>query len=93
MSTFIYTHTDCLQHVPGPGHPESPARLKAVVDALQAARLDGVHWRDAPLGTAEQVLLIHTPAYLDWVESLRPQDGTQALEAATRSSLRAVGRP
>ena len=80
MSTLIYTHADCLQHLPGPGHPESPARLKAVVDALQAARIDGVQWRDAPLGTVEQVLLIHSPDYLDWVDSQRPQDGTQALD-------------
>ena len=80
MSTLIYTHTDCLGHQPGPGHPESPVRLKAVVDALQAARIDGVQWRDAPLGTAQQVLLIHAPSYLDWVDSLRPQDGTQALD-------------
>ena len=80
MSTLIYTHADCLQHVPGPGHPESPARLKAVVDALQAARIDGVQWRDAPLGTTEQVLLIHTPGYLEWVQSQRPEDGYQALD-------------
>ena len=80
MSTLIYTHADCLQHLPGAGHPESPARLKAVVDALQAARIDGVQWRDAPLGTVEQVLLIHTPDYLEWVDAQRPQHGTQVLD-------------
>jgi len=29
-TTWIYTHRDCLAHEPGPGHPESPARLDAV---------------------------------------------------------------
>ena len=81
MSTLIYTHTDCLDHRPGPGHPESPARLEAVLKALQGARLDGVAWRDAPLGTTDQVQLVHTPQYLRWVESLRPDDGYQALDA------------
>ncbi|MBN8492077.1 MAG: histone deacetylase family protein [Burkholderiales bacterium] len=81
MSTLIYTHTDCLEHRPGPGHPESPARLEAVLKALQGARLDGVVWGEAPLGTAAQVQLVHTPQYLRWVESLRPEDGYQALDA------------
>ena len=81
MSTLIYTPTDCLDHRPGPGHPESPARLEAVLKALQGARLDGVAWRDAPLGTTDQVQLVHTPQYLRWVESLRPDDGYQALDA------------
>jgi acetoin utilization deacetylase AcuC-like enzyme len=81
LSTLIYTHTDCLEHRPGPGHPESPARLEAVLKALQGARLDGVAWREAPLGTAEQVQLVHAPQYLRWVESLRPEDGYQALDA------------
>jgi len=81
LSTLIYTHTDCLEHRPGPGHPESPARLEAVLKALQGARLDGVVWGEAPLGTAAQVQLVHTPQYLRWVESLRPEDGYQALDA------------
>ena len=29
-STVIYTHTDCLKHEPGQGHPESPLRLRRV---------------------------------------------------------------
>ncbi|HJT97287.1 MAG TPA: histone deacetylase family protein, partial [Rhodanobacteraceae bacterium] len=30
----IYTHAACLAHDTGPGHPESPARLAAVLEAL-----------------------------------------------------------
>ena len=30
----LYTHPACLQHDPGLGHPESPARLHAVLAAL-----------------------------------------------------------
>jgi acetoin utilization deacetylase AcuC-like enzyme len=51
-----------------------------VVDALRAAPLDDVQWRDAPLGTAEQVLRVHTPSYLEWVDSMRPDDGYQPLD-------------
>ena len=35
MSTLIIHHDDCLQHDPGPGHPEQVARLDAVLGALE----------------------------------------------------------
>src|SRR5579875_329402 len=41
MSVRLYTHPACLEHDPGSGHPESPARLRvhdgAYVDAVFAA--------------------------------------------------------
>jgi acetoin utilization deacetylase AcuC-like enzyme len=79
--TVIYTHEACLEHHPGPGHPEAPARLVAVLEALRAPGVEGATWREAPLGTTDQVLLIHTPAYVDEVESLVPDEGYQALDA------------
>ena len=81
MTTLIYTHSACLDHRPGPHHPESPERLHAVLQALKAPEFADARWRDAPLGTFEQVLLIHTPDYVDNVESLSPQDGYRALDA------------
>ena len=35
MNTRIYTHEACFDHRPGPHHPESPERLRAVLDALK----------------------------------------------------------
>ena len=29
--TILYTHPDCLKHIPGQGHPERPERLQAVL--------------------------------------------------------------
>jgi len=80
MGTLIYTHRACLDHLPGPGHPESPARLVAVLEALRSPEFARAAWREAPLGTIEQLLLIHTPAYVDEVESLAPDEGHQALD-------------
>ncbi len=81
MTTLIYTHPACLDHIPGPHHPESPARLLAVLNALKAPEFSAVRWRDAPLGTREQVLLVHAPEYLEHVEALSPTKGFQALDA------------
>ena len=45
---LVYTHPSCLQHDPGPDHPESPQRLQAVLDALHAAFPARLDWRQAP---------------------------------------------
>ena len=65
MTTLIYTHEACLDHKPGSGHPESPERLKAVVKALRTPEFEAAEWRDAPMGTREQVLLVHTEDFVD----------------------------
>ena len=32
----IFTHPDCLRHDPGPDHPETPARLRVLLDRARA---------------------------------------------------------
>jgi len=81
MNTLIYTHQACFDHQPGPHHPESPARLEAVLQALKTPAFADAVWRDAPLGSYEQVLHIHTPDYVDEVKALSPRQGYQALDA------------
>jgi len=81
MTTLIYTHDDCLEHRPGPHHPESPERLRAVLAALEAPEFARARWREAPLGTREQVLLVHTPDYVASVEAMAPMEGYQLLDA------------
>lgn len=81
MSTLIYTHQACFEHRPGPHHPESPERLEAVLQALKTPEFADVTWRDAPLGTYEQVLHIHTPDYVEAVKEVAPREGYRALDA------------
>jgi acetoin utilization deacetylase AcuC-like enzyme len=96
MSTLIYTHADCLEHRPGTHHPESPQRLLAVLEALKRPAFAHLAWRDAPLGTNEQVLRVHRPHYVDEVESASPRDGYHTLDAGdtvmSPGTLRAVLR-
>jgi acetoin utilization deacetylase AcuC-like enzyme len=78
--TRIYTHADCLAHRPGPHHPESPARLEAVLGALRDADFAALDWAEAPLGTREQVLRVHDAAYVDAVEAAAPSSGYRLLD-------------
>ena len=80
-STLIYTHDACLDHRPGSHHPESPQRLLVVLEALRAPEFDHLAWRDAPLGSREQLLLVHEADYVDTVHALSPSHGLRALDA------------
>ena len=63
MSLPIFTHPSMLSHTPGAGHPESPERLRAVLDALDDARLarDRRAATQAEVGDLERV---HPAAYV-----------------------------
>jgi acetoin utilization deacetylase AcuC-like enzyme len=80
MSTLVYTHQDCFRHDPGSSHPESPARLQAVLEVLQGPAFEALAWRDAPLGTRRQAALVHDEAFVDAVADLAPASGRVALD-------------
>ena len=80
MTTIVYTHEACLEHRPGTHHPESPARLTAVLQALRAPGFASLEWREAPLGSREQVELIHDHAFVDEVARLAPASGYALLD-------------
>ena len=82
MSVAVFTHPDMLDHRPGPGHPERPERLQAVLDALDAAKL-GLDRRaaaEAPIADLER---LHPAAYVARILTAAPADGLNALDADT----------
>lgn len=98
MTTALYWHDDCLNHVTPPGHPERVARLEAIRRALAAPEFAPLDRREAPTGTREDVLLCHPGRYIDRVEAAIPDEGWVSLDADTHVSpgslaaaLRAVG--
>lgn len=80
MATWVFHHPACLGHEPGPGHPESPQRLHAVMGALRQPEFSALAWREAPLGTREQVLLVHRAGYVDAIAAAAPRSGLVALD-------------
>ena len=94
----LYTHSVCLQHDPGPGHAESPLRLRAVLQALDQDRFATVDRIEAPRATREQLLRVHTAAHIDRILSTTPDSGTVRLDedtlmspASAEAGLRAAG--
>ncbi len=72
MTLRVYTHPACLLHDTGPGHAESPQRLRAVTDALRAAFPKRLDWREAPRVSRGQLLRAHAPDLLDLVLETHP---------------------
>jgi acetoin utilization deacetylase AcuC-like enzyme len=95
----LYSHAACVAHDPGAGHPECPARLQAVLDAVSSAFPD-LPWHDAPLATRAALERVHAPALVahvldEPVHGLRRLDADTALcadspEAARRAAGAAV---
>ncbi|MCG8277791.1 histone deacetylase family protein [Stenotrophomonas sp. NLF4-10] len=68
---LVFTHAACLGHDPGIDHPESPERLRVVLDALREAFPDRLDWREAPPVKLGELARVHDRALID--DLLRPQ--------------------
>jgi len=98
MTTMLWTHEACIGHDPGSHHPESPARLKAVLAALDAQEFDSVERCAAPEAELGEIELAHPAAYVEQVLAAIPKEGRLGFDPDTyvspgsrEASLRAVG--
>jgi len=95
----LYTHPACLQHDPGPDHAERPARLRAVLQALDHDRYAALDRVEAPRATREQLLRVHSAGHVDHIlASAPPEGGAYRLDVDTvmsagsvEAALRAAG--
>ncbi|MCC5810108.1 MAG: histone deacetylase family protein, partial [Ectothiorhodospiraceae bacterium] len=83
MSTWLITHPSCLEHDTGPGHPESSARLQAVLDRLSRDDFATLARHEAPEATREQLGRVHDPAYVDAILRRIPTSGLQEIDGDT----------
>jgi acetoin utilization deacetylase AcuC-like enzyme len=98
MTTLLFTHPACLEHDPGRHHPESAARLRAVLDALgdpEFARLDR---REAPEAALEDLRRVHPRPHVERLLRAVPMSGHVGIDADTvlspasgGAALRAAG--
>jgi len=71
-SVRVFSDPGMLAHVNGPGHPEGPERLTAVLDALDALAVTPVRPRPA---TGAEVRRVHDGSYVDAIDALRGRSG------------------
>ena len=86
MPVLFATHPAYLEHLTGPGHPERPSRMQAVISG---AHRDGVFEALVPLepvaASREALELVHPAWYLDRLRDMSAEGGGW-IDADTRVS-------
>ncbi len=97
-ATLLYTHRACLDHDPSPGHPESPARLAAILAALDAPEFAPLIRREAPRASRALIERVHPADFVDRIFASVPQSDYAAVDGDTilspgsgEAALRAAG--
>jgi acetoin utilization deacetylase AcuC-like enzyme len=83
MTTLLFTHTACLEHDPGPHHPESPERLQAVLRALDDPAFARLERCDAPEAARDDLLRVHSQRHIEAIFGAVPKTGYAAIDADT----------
>src|SRR5713226_6044713 len=98
MTTLLYIHPACLDHDPGDYHPESPARLRAVLEALDAPEFATLERREAPEAEIDDIARVHPRRFVERVLAAVPSSGHVGIDADTiispgsgEAALRAAG--
>lgn len=99
MPVALITHPDCFDHDPGPYHPESPARLRAVLAALELPEFQPLLREAAPEAPESALRGVHSDEYVDAMLALTPEpdehihlDADTIASAGTlRAALRSAG--
>ncbi len=86
MSTILYSHPIFVAHDPGPMHPESPARLKAILEALKSDAFSALDRREAPRAEPDQIARVHPTEYIDRILAMIPKSGRIRLDPDTAVS-------
>ena len=98
MRTLYYSHPDFLFHNTAPGHPECADRLRSIEKALAAPEFSNLIRLSPPLGSEQQIRLIHPQLHLDTLLEAMPEQGEYYLDHDTvlspgskQAAFRAVG--
>src|SRR2546425_10015018 len=95
MPPLLFTHPNCLRHDPGPDHPETPSRLRVLLDRVRSDRAAEVH--EATPAGIDSLLAVHPRAYLQSLEAMSARGGgalfldTILNEASWSAALGATG--
>jgi acetoin utilization deacetylase AcuC-like enzyme len=73
MTIAVFSNSTCLKHDPGPDHPETPSRLRAVLERLSRETFAVVH--EAAPATMDPLLAVHPAAYLQSLKAMSDRGG------------------
>jgi acetoin utilization deacetylase AcuC-like enzyme len=69
MAVLLVTHPRCLDHQTGPGHPERPARLEAVLAGVRRSGVEeALVWAEAAPACPADIERVHAAKYASALE-------------------------
>ncbi len=85
--TGLVYHPAYLEHDMGAGHPESPNRLRAIMQQLEQSGTLAQVTRIEPRKAEEKwITQVHTPSYVAWLNRHAPTSGRVSLDPDTSMS-------
>ncbi len=82
--TAFISHPDTLLHVMDGQHPESPARITAIQQAVASSEVhELLDYYQAPEASKAQLKRVHDFDYVDYIYRIAPQAGLVRLDADT----------
>jgi acetoin utilization deacetylase AcuC-like enzyme len=82
--TAFISHPDTLLHVMDGNHPESPARITAINNAVMASDLkQKLKFYNAPAASKTQLARVHSKDYIDEIFDISPKAGLVRLDSDT----------
>ena len=83
MNTLYYSHPDFLFHDTGLGHPECADRLRYIEKAMTSPAFSSLSRQTPPLGSEQQIRLIHPQFHIDAILEAIPDQGKNYLDQDT----------
>ena len=84
--TALITHPACTEHDMGIGHPEQPARLTSVLDALSGDGFRDLVRIEAPRASIEQIARSHPKSHIEGILNAVPEHGVRQVDPDTALS-------
>jgi acetoin utilization deacetylase AcuC-like enzyme len=82
--TAFISHPDTLLHVMDGNHPESPARITAINNAVMTSDLkQKLQFYNAPAASKAQLARVHSKEYIDEIFNIAPKAGLVRLDGDT----------
>lgn len=86
LTVALVTHESSAGHLTPPGHPERPERLQAVEAVFSQPEFASLPRVAARRAQEHELLLAHSPAYLERLRKAAPAEGLAQLDADTSMS-------
>lgn len=84
LKTAFISHPDTLLHIMDGNHPESPARITAIKNAVLNSDLSKkLTFYEAPKASKEALLRVHSRDYVDYIFDISPKAGLVRLDSDT----------